>query len=970
MNDKMNNHFYNNNNISESSFDLNSIYQVRHKNYFSITNRNKKKIKIGILNSSYHNNSEEKNYFSQRNSISSNLTNYPIVITENSLKKEKKSENNLIQKVNNYYIDSSLINLDPSNYRKNILYKNKSDLFFEKLEKKKNKKTKIPFNQSSKIKFTNSLINHLNIFKNNNTENTVKNSISNTLIKNKINKSNKIYTIFQKNNKEFPIIQFNEVLLNIFRIIEFYNNKNEYLKEEKVICKIQDELTEYYEEKINTKLKENEKTKIKGFSNEIFHIFKNKNNLIKKYEKIIKKDNGDKKLKLQEIFKDSYAKNKINDTINNFYSLKEYKAGKIFSKKNNYEKVSSILVEKFNKSLSPQNKTFDKKKKFNIQKTKIFGNNKKEVNNNNNSFHSFSNNKQSNINTIYKRNNLLTSNNIYNKKNLFEKKFLKTENYFSNIEKNNLLNIRNNSDDKNFKQLENNSNNKYRGIETNSFEKLTDENKDIIKISNLNNITNFQNSDLKSKNENTDSMKDKIKDEINLKNDKNSNINENENIIYNDSCNFNQFLNSKNNKTNFSDNIDTNHNILHTQLSSLQKTESSIFKNIEDQNDKINNQELLIHFAPKSLNKNRKNFFNKKVTKFVEKNKISKSENKEKNKLKNKKQLKLNTDIESIKPINSFNKNIISDKENNIIQNEKNSFISIKLSNIIDDNNYNYNQNKSILKKNNIEKTNELRLKNKLKENENKEEKKEEDKKENNLNKTENEDINEEKLIEKQLKKFPISFHNEDEFKDETFSYNSLNDESMINEENNFRFPYKKKNLSSLIKEINKESNKINNINKQKTKGKLLGNNLKELRLNNTTNSIENEKIEQEKNKIKNNLQLLDEKKISYKKETYELMLKLKNDLAFYLSQDKWDIIEKKKLNEFKKKIEKIQHTNIEDYINEILDMNEEIKEWKAVREIERRINGFKEKLNEQISYDRLRREKLQNSFNLIDNIF
>jgi hypothetical protein len=99
-------------------------------------------------------------------------------------------------------------------------------------------------------------------------------------------------------------------------------------------------------------------------------------------------------------------------------------------------------------------------------------------------------------------------------------------------------------------------------------------------------------------------------------------------------------------------------------------------------------------------------------------------------------------------------------------------------------------------------------------------------------------------------------------------------------------------------------------------------------------------------------------------------MLKLKNDLAFYLSQDKWDIIEKKKLNEFKKKIEKIQHTNIEDYINEILDMNEEIKEWKAVREIERRINGFKEKLNEQISYDRLRREKLQNSFNLIDNIF
>ena len=99
-------------------------------------------------------------------------------------------------------------------------------------------------------------------------------------------------------------------------------------------------------------------------------------------------------------------------------------------------------------------------------------------------------------------------------------------------------------------------------------------------------------------------------------------------------------------------------------------------------------------------------------------------------------------------------------------------------------------------------------------------------------------------------------------------------------------------------------------------------------------------------------------------------MLKIKNDLSFYLSQDKWDYIERNKLNEFKKKIEKIQLSNIEDYINEIVDMKEEIEDWKAVREIEKRINTFKENLNEQISIYRLRREKLQNSFNLIDNIF
>ena len=169
---------------------------------------------------------------------------------------------------------------------------------------------------------------------------------------------------------------------------------------------------------------------------------------------------------------------------------------------------------------------------------------------------------------------------------------------------------------------------------------------------------------------------------------------------------------------------------------------------------------------------------------------------------------------------------------------------------------------------------------------------------------------------------------------------------------------------------INLEKDKKSVLDKEKLKRKLLGNLLNELDNSSDSSSIEMEKIEREKTKETRKLKFIDEQKLMCKKNSANLMLKLKNDLTYYLSQNKWDNKERKELNEFKKKIENYQLTNIEDYINEILDMNEEIKEWKAVREIERRINGFKEKLNEQISYDRLRREKLQNSFNLIDNIF
>ena len=991
----MNNYFYNNNDIFESSFDLYSHYQTRRKNYFSLSNRKKKNIKIELLKSSSHNNSEEKNSFSQRNSIKPNPINYPIVITKkNHLKHEKLSENTLIQKVNNYYIDSSHINLTVSNNRKNILYKNKSDLFFEKLENKKKKNKKIPFNKASKIKIKSSITNYLNNYKKNNTESSVKNSVSNSLIKNNNNNCDKIYTIFQKKNKESPIIEFNEVLLNIFRIIQVYNNKNEYLKEEKVICKIKDELTEYYEETINTNLQEKEKTKIKVFSNEIFNLFKNKNNLIKKYENIIKKDNGEN-LKLQEIFKDSYAKNKINYLINNFYSLKTYKAGKIFSKKNNYENISSLLIEKFNKSLSPQNRILDKKNFFKIQKNKIFDNNKKKVNNHI-LFNSFSNNKQFDINTTCKRNNLITKGLIYdNKENSFEETFLKTEKNFSKTD--NILNIRNKSDDKNFKQFDNNFSNECIKIGPNIFEQLNGKSEDNLNNTNIYNINNLENnsiiiSNINNKNNleninlnsNINNIKDYQISNLNSNNEKrdlilnkinNSKDNKNRKIIYNDSYNFNKFSNSKKNIINFSDDIDVNPNILHTQLSSLQKTETSFLKNIEEQNDKINIKELLIHENNKSLNKKPKNMFKKKnVTKLFKQNKNYQFEKKENNKINNKKQLKLNSDIESIKPINSFVNNIISDNENNNIENKKISFDGIEFSNKNDEkNNNNYNENKSILQNKTFQLSNNLFLKNLLKETENKNEKKEENenkKKEENEN--ENKNINKEIIIEKKLKTFPKSFRNENKFKDEKFSYNSLYDDSISNDENNFGLiPNKGKKLSALIKAINQESNKINTLKKQKTKEKLLNHYLKELKLNNTTNSIENQEIEKEKNKNKNNLQFLDEKNnLSYKKKSYELMLKIKNDLSFYLSQDKWDYIERNKLNEFKKKIEKIQLSNIEDYINEIVDMKEEIEDWKAVREIEKRINTFKENLNEQISIYRLRREKLQNSFNLIDNIF
>ena len=50
--------------------------------------------------------------------------------------------------------------------------------------------------------------------------------------------------------------------------------------------------------------------------------------------------------------------------------------------------------------------------------------------------------------------------------------------------------------------------------------------------------------------------------------------------------------------------------------------------------------------------------------------------------------------------------------------------------------------------------------------------------------------------------------------------------------------------------------------------------------------------------------------------------------------------------------------------------MNEEIKEWKRIREIEKRINNFNNRLYEQLNYQRAKRDKIQEHLNIINNIF
>ena len=115
------------------------------------------------------------------------------------------------------------------------------------------------------------------------------------------------------------------------------------------------------------------------------------------------------------------------------------------------------------------------------------------------------------------------------------------------------------------------------------------------------------------------------------------------------------------------------------------------------------------------------------------------------------------------------------------------------------------------------------------------------------------------------------------------------------------------------------------------------------------------------------NLKDLNENEIAQR----DLMFKLRQDLNFYLSQnDEWSENDKNKFLQFKKKIDSLNINDIHEYINEMIGMNEQIEDIKEIKEMEKRLNFFKEKLIDQITYNNNKRELLENQIQLKNNIF
>ncbi len=954
--------------ILNTSYELSSLYKPKKKNYFSVLKKNKPKHKITIpLNSSNNDNSlsPEIISLSQRTlnkSISKRKITLPKVISSiNLIKKEYKINLNNNNKVNDYYINSPQIN--SSNSRPIVFYKTSGQIFFEKLEKTKN--LKIHFNQSVKNHYniSDSISTNLYSLSKLNSDRKKKNSFSFLF-------DNFNYNNCRKNNKkikkEIPLIEFKDVLLNIIRIIHIYNEKNKYLKEEKVLCNIEEELKHYCLNKLNVKIEDKEEKKnIEKFSKEIFETFKNKNDLIRKYEKILINKNvkNDDQI-LKNVFKESYTKNKINYTINNFYHEKNYSPGKIFSKKSSYEHISSVLMKKLYKSLSVPNR--------NKIKHKIVLNNKKV----------FDGLENSSLSSNYNINSFFSSSNNQDE-NEENQKFL-----FDNIHSIN-YNNNNNKVIKNTKLSNEMIKQKFQNviIENNNYDQYEiKDNKEKIEIIEnpnqevINNIKNmrFDFFNFKTENNNNNYIINNDNNNYIIQKDNGNNILKNEDIKSEiTENNETQSINKKLNLYN-------NHNLKGNKTSyniKINYPYSVSSKNITNSNFPIN----------RSLNK-------KDVKKIIIDNHNSKSERKEKIKKKikkgmlkkgkkedtNNKKYKLNNDIESTKSIVSFhnsymnsdileinekinisqnnnnNNNVDENKENNEnyndnkeeINNDNNNNKKIENNNNEKKNNENNNENKinNLIQKKEIEVKKEVLIKEKETEKE-KEKEDLDEKKENS---------NEGKIkLERNLKKFPDFLKKKESIK-----------KNNIKKELNKYKSYKRPKLTGLLEAINLEKDKKSVLDKEKLKRKLLGNLLNELDNSSESSSIEMEKIEREKTKETRKLKFIDEQKLMCKKNSANLMLKLKNDLTYYLSQNKWDNKERKELNEFKKKIENYQLTNIEDYINEILDMNEEIKEWKRIREIEKRINNFNNRLYEQLNYQRAKRDKIQEHLNIINNIF
>ena len=172
---------------------------------------------------------------------------------------------------------------------------------------------------------------------------------------------------------------------------------------------------------------------------------------------------------------------------------------------------------------------------------------------------------------------------------------------------------------------------------------------------------------------------------------------------------------------------------------------------------------------------------------------------------------------------------------------------------------------------------------------------------------------------------------------------------------------------------INKESKK--NLNKTKAKLSFGQYNYDD---NNNDSSNSNsptykprKKIKYEGKKLKslniNNLNGIDENEMAQR----DLMFKLKKDLNDYLSQsDQWSEKDKNKFLKFKEKIDVLNIRDIHKYIEEIVGMNEQIEDIKEIREMEKRINFFKDRLIEQITYNNNKREFLESKIKWKDNMF
>jgi hypothetical protein len=171
---------------------------------------------------------------------------------------------------------------------------------------------------------------------------------------------------------------------------------------------------------------------------------------------------------------------------------------------------------------------------------------------------------------------------------------------------------------------------------------------------------------------------------------------------------------------------------------------------------------------------------------------------------------------------------------------------------------------------------------------------------------------------------------------------------------------------------INKESKK--NLNRAKSK---LGFGQYNYDDNNNSSSSNSptykprKKIKYEGKKLKslniNNLNGIDENEMAQR----DLMFKLKKDLNDYLSQsDQWSEKDKNKFLKFKEKIDVLNIRDIHKYIEEIVGMNEQIEDIKEIREMEKRINFFKDRLIEQITYNNNKREFLESKIKWKDNMF